>query len=135
MTSKKKTPRISETEWEIMRILWRKHPIPASEVFAQLAAKDSSWHPKTVKTLLARLIRKGALRFTMQGRSYLYQPRVGEDDCIAMASTSFLDRVFGIGSHRVHSTLFRQRRPIKAVALVSVGIVRKVRGSVFEGHS
>lgn len=94
MANKKKSPRISETEWEIMRILWRKHPIPASEVFAQLAAKDSSWHPKTVKTLLARLTRKGALSFTVQGRSYLYQPQVGEDDYIAMASTSFLDRVF-----------------------------------------
>jgi len=88
-------PRISDTEWEIMRIVWAKHPITASEVIDQLAAKDPHWHPKTVRTLLARLVQKKALGYLQQGRTYAYSPLVGEEECVAHASETFLDRVFG----------------------------------------
>lgn len=88
-------PRISETEWEVMRAVWAGHPVTASEIVARLAASDPSWHPKTAKTLLARLVQKGALAFESQGRSYLYSPRVTEQECVAAASQSFLDRVLG----------------------------------------
>jgi len=48
------SPRISGTEWEIMRVIWRQHPTTANEVMQQLPAADSSWHPKTARTLLLR---------------------------------------------------------------------------------
>lgn len=88
-------PRISDTEWEIMRVIWQKHPLTASEVIEQLTAADSGWHPKTARTLLARLVQKGALGYEAQGRTYVYSPLVSEADCVATASESFLDRVFG----------------------------------------
>jgi BlaI family penicillinase repressor len=93
--TKKSIPRISETEWEIMRIIWAKHPATAAEIIAQLTHADSSWHPKTAKTLLARLVAKGALGYESRGRAYVYQPLVAEKDCIDTASRSFLNRVFG----------------------------------------
>lgn len=92
---KKSIPRISETEWEIMRIIWAQHPATAAEIVAQLSATDSSWHPKTAKTLLARLVAKGALGYESRGRAYVYEPLVTENECVAAASRSFLDRVFG----------------------------------------
>lgn len=88
-------PRISETEWEVMRIVWAHHPLPAADIVAALQAQDKSWHPKTARTLLARLVRKGALDYQHQGRAYVYEPKVTERECIAAASDSFLDRVFG----------------------------------------
>ncbi|XHR27206.1 MAG: BlaI/MecI/CopY family transcriptional regulator [Chthoniobacteraceae bacterium] len=88
-------PSISETEWKIMRILWRKSPLSAGEILEALKAEDSSWHPKTAQTLIGRLVKKGALGFTGKGRSYLYHPLVTEDECIDQESRSFLDRVFG----------------------------------------
>ena len=93
--SKKSIPRISETEWEIMRILWAKHPATAAEIIAQLTVTDSSWHPKTAKTLLARLVTKGALGYEARGRAYVYEPLVTEKECVDAASRSFLNRVFG----------------------------------------
>ena len=57
--------------------------------------RDPSWHPRTVKAFLNRLVRKGALGFSKEGRAYLYQPLVREEDCIDAASASFLERVFG----------------------------------------
>lgn len=91
----KSVPRISDTEWEIMRIIWAKHPLAASEVIGQLAAADPGWHPKTARTLLARLVQKKALGYEARGRTYVYSPLVGEQECVATASDSFLERVFG----------------------------------------
>jgi BlaI family penicillinase repressor len=91
----KAIPRISETEWEVMRVVWAQHPVTASEIIEHLAQADASWHPKTARTLLARLVKKKALDYEPQGRSYVYEPLVTERECIAAASASFLDRVFG----------------------------------------
>jgi BlaI family penicillinase repressor len=88
-------PRISETEWEIMRIVWSRQPVTAADIIADLQKEDSSWHPVTAKTLLNRLVKKGALGYEQQGRAYLYSALVTERDCVASVSRSFLDRVFG----------------------------------------
>jgi len=91
----KNFPRISETEWEVMRAVWAGHPATAGEIIERLAAGDPSWHPKTARTLLARLVKKRALSSQPDGRRYVYEPLVTEQACIAAASASFLDRVFG----------------------------------------
>lgn len=93
-----RTPRISEAEWEVMKICWGRSPITAQEIIDQLVAQDD-WHPKTVKTLLNRLVKKRALGFKKDGRAYLYHPLVTEKDCVSAESRSFLDRVFGGALH------------------------------------
>ena len=91
----KTVPRISETEWEVMQVLWAKSPLSSGEIIEALAAADPTWHPKTAKTLLNRLVKKKALGFKRDGRAYLYQPLVKESECVTAASESFLERVFG----------------------------------------
>ncbi len=90
----KKIPKISETEWEVMQVLWSESPLSAEQIIERLAAHDA-WHPKTAKTLLNRLVKKQALGFEKEGRAYLYHPLVKQADCVQAASESFLDRVFG----------------------------------------
>lgn len=87
-------PRISETEWEIMRVIWARHPISAADIIGTLVEQDSTWHPVTVKTLLNRLVKKRALGFDLHGRSYHYRPLVQEGDCVNAVASSFLERVF-----------------------------------------
>ncbi|HTV39122.1 MAG TPA: BlaI/MecI/CopY family transcriptional regulator [Candidatus Sulfotelmatobacter sp.] len=91
----KPVPRISETEWEVMKIVWRQSPVSASQVIEGLKERDPSWHEQTVKTLLNRLIKKGALGYRKEGRAYWYRPLVSEDESVRAASQSFLQRVFG----------------------------------------
>jgi len=91
----RKIPKISDTEWELMRVIWDRHPITAAEVIQSLSSADSSWHPKTVRTLLTRLVRKGAIHYEPCGRSYVYEPKVLESECVKAASESFVARVFG----------------------------------------
>ena len=92
---KRNVPRISDTEWEVMRAVWAGHPAPAGVIIERLVASDPSWHPKTARTLIGRLVEKGALAYEAEGRAFLYRPLVTEQECIASASESFLDRVFG----------------------------------------
>jgi BlaI family transcriptional regulator, penicillinase repressor len=105
----KKIPRISETEWEVMKVVWDQAPCSASQVIETLNRRDAAWHPKTVKAFLNRLVKKKALGFTLDGRAYLYHPLVRQSECAEAASLSFLDRVFG-GSLRPMVAHFVERK-------------------------
>ena len=89
-----KIPRISEAEWQVMDVLWSRSPLTASDVVDAIAAK-SDWEPATIKTMLNRLVKKGALKFKSAGKRYLYAPAVSRDACVRTEGRSFLDRVFG----------------------------------------
>jgi len=92
----RKIPRISETEWEVMRVIWSNtSPCSAGEIIATLRLTDASWHPRTVKAYLNRLVKKKALGFSKEGRAYVYRPIVRQEECVDAASESFLERVFG----------------------------------------
>jgi BlaI family penicillinase repressor len=85
---------ISDAEWIVMNLLWSSAPREAAEVIEAVASQNG-WSPATVKTMLHRLVRKGALSTEQLGKKYLYQPAVKREACVRHASRSFLDRVFG----------------------------------------
>ena len=91
----RKIPRISQTEWEVMKVVWSQAPCPAGQIIAALQQTDPSWHPRTAKAFLNRLVKKKVLGFSKEGRAYVYRPLVRKEDCIDAASQSFLERVFG----------------------------------------
>lgn len=86
-------PRISEAEWEVMEMLWNRHPITAQEV-VQALMDHRDWKDQTVRTMLARLVKKGALSFTAEGKRYLYRPVFTRDQCVSNESSTFLEKVF-----------------------------------------
>jgi BlaI family penicillinase repressor len=90
----KNLPKISESEWMVMRVLWAKSPLTANEVVERLTGK-AKWKPKTVKTLIDRLVKKGAVKFEKEGRRHRYYPAVERDECIATERQSFIRRVYG----------------------------------------
>ena len=89
----KQIPKISEAEYEVMKTVWGKNPISANEIVEELSDK-TDWQPKTVKTLINRLLKKDALGFTLEKKTYLYYPAVSKDDCIKEESESFLNKIF-----------------------------------------
>ncbi len=88
-----KTPDISEAEWKVMKVLWAGSPRSTSEVVEVLSATEP-WHPNTIKTLLHRLQKKGAVRVEKQKNRLVYAPLVAEEACVQAETKSFLDRVF-----------------------------------------
>jgi BlaI family penicillinase repressor len=109
----KKTPHISETEWELMKIIWAEAPCTAGQIIDLLTRTDPTWHPKTVKAFLNRLVKKRVIGFRKEGRAYLYRPLMREGECVDAASESFLDRVFG-GSLKPMLAHFVERKKLSA---------------------
>jgi len=89
-----KVPKLSESDWPIMKVIWGKNPICASEIIEALS-ETTSWRPKTIKSFLSRLVKKGAIGYDICGREYHYYPKVAEAAVIEDESRSFLRRVFG----------------------------------------
>lgn len=88
-------PDISESEWSVMEVLWDSAPQTASEVTKSLRP-TMNWAENTVRTLLTRLVEKGALK-TGENASgtRTFSPAVKREACVRAESQSFLDRVFG----------------------------------------
>jgi BlaI family penicillinase repressor len=87
----KKMPRISEAEWEVMKVLWEKSPLTANDI-VEVLSKRVSWQRETIRTLVNRLVQKKAIHFEKKGRQYHYHPVVMEADCIKAQTRSFLRR-------------------------------------------
>lgn len=85
---------ISEAESIVMEVVWAKNPIPTEDVVAALE-HHGKWQEATVKTLLNRLLKKGALKARKDNRRYLYSPVLTRDQWLATESRGFLDRLFG----------------------------------------
>jgi len=90
----KSPPRISEAEWAIMKVLWERSPVTANEIIEAPSIKNSL-HPQVARTLINRLVKKGAVGFRKEGRVHLFVPLVKESDCVNAVTDSFLARVFG----------------------------------------
>jgi len=90
----KEIPKISEAEWEALRVLWEKERSTASEIIEALS-KNTNWKPTTIKTLLARLVKKKAVGFQEVDRTYFYFPLVTQSECTKVENRSFLQRVYG----------------------------------------
>jgi BlaI family transcriptional regulator, penicillinase repressor len=84
---------ISEAESIVMEVIWRRNPIITDDVVAGLA-DHGKWQEPTVKTLLNRLLKKGAVSARKEGRRYLYSPVLKREEWLAAESKGFLDRVF-----------------------------------------
>lgn len=86
-------PQISEAEFEVMKIVWKYAPISTNEITDKLL-RTTSWSPKTIQTLIKRLVTKGALTYEKQSRVFVYTPIVKESEYIDQKSSSFLERYY-----------------------------------------
>lgn len=84
---------ISQAELEVMNILWESPNLGAAEIHTALS-DQKDWNIRTVKTLIARLVEKGALATSPQGRRFLYAPLISQEAYRASATRQFVDRVF-----------------------------------------
>jgi BlaI family transcriptional regulator, penicillinase repressor len=104
-----KSVKISESEWRVCKVLWHKSPLTGNEIVEQLG-DSSNWSPRTIKTMLNRLIKKGVLGYKGIGREYHYFPRISEDECVASHTQSFVDRVFGGEAGAMVAAFIKQQR-------------------------
>ena len=90
---KKRIPNIAESEWRVMQVLWGSGPQTANDVVNALSG-EVKWKPRTIKTLISRLVKKGAVKVTEEGYRYRYSAAVKESACVRSETTSFVRRVY-----------------------------------------
>lgn len=88
-----KLPKISDAEWEVMKIVWFKGEVTSNEIIESLKGRQK-WKNTTVKSLINRLLNKEAIGFKKNGKEYFYYSLVSEEECVKEESQSFLKRVF-----------------------------------------
>ena len=77
-----------------MKVIWLKSPLTANEVIENLES-TTEWSPKTIRTLINRLVDKKAIGINQEGRPYSYYPLVSQQECISVETKSFLKRLYG----------------------------------------
>lgn len=84
-------PKVSEAEWQVMNVLWEQSPLTVKEIVVILS-KRTDWHLETIRTLVNRLEKKGAIGYEKQGRRYHYFPRVNQAQCVQQEAESVISR-------------------------------------------
>lgn len=89
----KELPKISDAEWSIMKVLWGKSPASFSEIIEGLE-DNNDWSPKTVHTLVSRLVKKEAIRVIKNKKCYEYEANVAEGEMKKLETKSFLNKIY-----------------------------------------
>ncbi len=94
MSKDAERPALSPAEWQVMKTLWDSGPLDARSVFAALP-EGSEWAYQTVKTLLSRMVVKGAVAYDQIGNSYLYRAAVPREELTRQEVQNVFERVVG----------------------------------------
>lgn len=109
----KSLPQISEAEFEVMKIIWNHAPINTNEI-TEMLCKTTTWSPKTIHTLIKRLVNKGAISYEKEGRVFVYTPRIKENEYIENESSHFLKRFYNGDITRMLSSFMENNKLSKA---------------------
>ena len=118
--------KISDSEWLVLRCLWKKSPLRLKEI-TEMLKEETGWSPNMVRAMIVRLQEKEAIRVERTGHSYSYYPIADEADCVRQETESFLDRVFERSVPRLFATL-ADTRSISAQELEELeALIRKLK--------
>jgi BlaI family penicillinase repressor len=85
--------KLTETEWQVMNVLWERYPATARGI-AERLPKEINWAYTTIKTILTRLVEKGTVKESKNGNTSLYEPLLSRQDARRNALKSLANQAF-----------------------------------------
>jgi BlaI family transcriptional regulator, penicillinase repressor len=85
--------KLTNSEWQLMNCLWERHPATARGI-AERLPEDVKWAYTTIRTLLARLADKGAIREYKEGNTSLYEPILTRENARRSALKTLVNQAF-----------------------------------------
>lgn len=101
---------ITDAEFKVMDALWSRQPLSAEQLIAEVRGQ-TTWGEATVKTLINRLIKKGAIRSSRLEGRHRYEAALNKEAFALAESETLLDRLFG-GEVAPLVAQFTQRRSL-----------------------
>jgi BlaI family penicillinase repressor len=89
----KNIPSISDSELEVMKIIWEEQSITSEEIINSLSS-EKNWSAQTIKTFITRLVKKNVIGYNRSGRTYFYYPIVSKKDYIKVENKTFLQKIY-----------------------------------------
>lgn len=83
---------ITNAEWEVMRVIWAQGEV-TSKVIVEVLENKRGWKEATTKTLIGRLVKKGALTTKQSGRKYIYQATIKEERLVNETLAAFFHNI------------------------------------------
>lgn len=90
--------KITEAEWQVMKAVWQQSPLTAAAIVEYLKP-ETSWSPKTVQTLIGRLVKKEVLGIEKDSNPFQYYPLLSQTECRRGQTESFLQKVYDGSLH------------------------------------
>lgn len=110
----KEIPQISEAELEVMKVLWELGQATSSQIIESLMLK-TQWKPKTIQTLITRLVSKEAVKAKATGsKAFLYAPAVKEEEYKAFVNESFLKKIYDGSINLMLASFIKEKKLSKA---------------------
>ncbi|MDP4086234.1 MAG: BlaI/MecI/CopY family transcriptional regulator [Bacillota bacterium] len=101
--------KISDAEWIVMKVLWEEAPLTASKIIEALSS-NKEWSPKTIHSLISRLVKKGALGVNKEMPQYEFYPLVDKRDCVLEETRSFIQKVYDGSLHLMLANFIKDER-------------------------
>ena len=106
----KNIPQISEAEIEVMKVLWEKGEATAKEIVNEIE-KTNEWKPKTIQTLITRLVGKGAIKTDkINAKSYIYFANITKEEYQSYANKSFMKKLYNGSLNLMLSSFIKNER-------------------------
>ena len=83
---------ITDAEWEVMRVVWANDRVTSKKVISVLKEK-MDWTQSTIKTILGRLVEKGALNTEQEGRKFIYTANIEETEAVRDYAEDIFNRI------------------------------------------
>lgn len=106
------SPHITDTEWEVMRVVWANGRVTSKEVISILKEK-MDWKQATIKTLLGRLVEKGVLNTEKEGRKFIYTANIEEKEAVGRFTDDIFNRICRKNVGNVIESIIKDREPLK----------------------
>lgn len=107
-------PQISEAEYEVLKVIWELKEATSTQV-VECLTETTEWKPKTIHTLITRLVTKEAIiAKKIDGKSYLYSPKISEESYKSQANKSFLQKIYNGSLNLMMSSFIKENKLTKA---------------------
>lgn len=104
--------KISDAEWIVMKVLWEESPLTSTDIIEYLKDK-TDWKPKTIHSLINRLVKKGAIGINKEGAQFQFYPLVEKEECEMEETRSFIKKVYDGSLSLMVSNFIKNEKPSK----------------------